>query len=580
MSEAASALVEQPQPFATHGMLIFLDTSEKTIDKPGNIVVSSALFVALHQKPAPIIATTHSMKLIVETPTLTELAESSEDFHSELMAVAGFIKEGLAIPDKDLRNIKSYLEHHRGSVIKERLNFNIHDWVIKELSPHLLLLIPRDYIENMQKKYPHQSQASFSSTELSLGLKINALVSIESFTDYIKAYQPLTDPIQYQTVVAENFTHAVQKIFITNAEYAKVYERAAAKPQLPTWMFFLMGHGKVGEIVGLSIKQFKMFVDFLEKISTKLLAYVSCFGGGQNIEAVYKEAQNTLLKSYPFAILVSGIADTTVNSPIAYGQIIKNGFITYDFGKFFSVASHADTVNFAELFSYVYPESQEIDIYNTAQLKLPGMPWFNVIDQKRKIASIGNVLTEIRNIPLNVTEFFNIKEPLALLLRPNYVPFPLIISTSYMPVLIATNPEKVIFIDRLEVPNITFEQFLASFDQLQKEYGTYTYIFGKLNLKNKEEYENLVLVIRDKNRYVLTLPKEYPAARYNPSSLLGWEGVNNKAVVDLQKILKQHAGSARVQEVLRAATMLPSKKEIESEESLQLPPLIQGVTRY
>ena len=398
----ASSLPVQP----TNGLLIILD------DEDLNSMGATALAQAIFEKASPLVVSASSIAQVYQEHSAAELTELEKRFH-ELNALP---------PDKwtekdCIDEVKTFI------ALKANLNAQTaDDWIIKEINPSLYLLLHKSYLT--EKRIPtdavieYHDQAPLTAVEMQLGLKVNHMRTVKATA--IKKPTP-------QPELADYFTEALRKnsLFITNSEYTQEFSEYHS-----AWSIFIVGHGLMHTMVaGIALDEFKEFLSFLEnKVSTKLLYYVSCFGAGENSHRLYSSSYNNTQegvdKTYPFAIITQALTDATV-----YIQFFK-----VKFTQFLHLATTSDCINYRELAACITPDLNDprLAVGNLAQVKFPGLEWFSVIDES-KVVSIGSVLAKTRTAPLNIETFFKKKgeqaRPLAILLYTQNIPFELIINS-------------------------------------------------------------------------------------------------------------------------------------------------------
>ena len=176
-----------------------------------------------------------------------------------------------------------------------QLTFNANDWDVYKPTNDFTLFIPHAYTQAI-------GAHGLSSTALDLahGLRLSTLHKY-TFEDLRKSLSTQDDLDQY------NFCH----IFVENKEYKK----PAVTTQCPQWVFYMYGHGWAEtDIVGMPISQFKKEIMpfFAQAITTKLLAYSSCYANGLNTEIIYGD-NNACASQYPFPIIAESMYDRVVN---------------------------------------------------------------------------------------------------------------------------------------------------------------------------------------------------------------------------------------------------------------------------
>jgi len=411
----------------SNGLLIFLDDSENNeaggAGEFGGLSQQCAL--ALIQEAGPLIV---SASLIVNISKAAKPLGSSRKLFKRYEEITH-----KAIDLRTYEESKELKEIWVDVIDFDRIAAK--NWVIKKINDSLYLLLPQNYLQekNVTKKdvTMFDEKGPLTETEYRLGFKVNhmpTVISVESiqcsgnhgFADYFM--QSVWDTINNKS-----------SVFVTNEEYREV-----KKYDIPTWSVYITGHGSVNNAIAhLSIVQFKEFLDFLQrKVVTKLLYYVACYGAGVNNELLYKDVEAGIHTTYSYPIITHALTDasTVVGGMILWitwwGKLkIAHGINYYDFFKKMvtSNENYGDIV--AELMKY--PDEFKKAQY-LAQIKLPGLPWFSVVDEDA-VVSIGSVLAKTRTAPLTIETFFAKKgkkaQPQALLLYAHTMPFEFVINT-------------------------------------------------------------------------------------------------------------------------------------------------------
>lgn len=392
------------EPFATHGLLIFLDDVEDYIGS-----LSGSFLAAFVQEAGPIIA---SASLIVnvrdaQTPSEADPKKLFERFKEIISKLSSATKEILEEEKKIILSVTKF---------GERATDN---WVIKEINANLYLLLPKYYLNSrgIQEVDAHlfSPQAALTLTEQLLGLKVNHMKTVDVAA--IKKPQPRP--------VKDYFVQDLSNIFITKRDY-----KAEKNSSIPTWAVYSKGHGLMNRfIVSLSLDHFKAFLTFLEdNLLTKLLLYDSCYAAGINAEILYKDAEKAINKTYSFAIVTSAITDAVSFSYHISLIVDRNGelqpYAFEKFDEFLDYATSVPLVNFKQLVSLILNVT-----HNIPQIKFPGLPWFSALDND-KVISIGSILAKTRTKPLNLAHFFKKEnaDVRGILFYAHDIPFELIVT--------------------------------------------------------------------------------------------------------------------------------------------------------
>jgi hypothetical protein len=431
------------QPFSTHGLLIFLDDSEKSIR-----ALVKDVYPALEQKAAPILVSTSLLiTLFVRTPTLTKLTELTgdkkyveiDDYYNRLQKrLAELIGNKKGVDPAEQERIVSLLNKEfsqpafdettkipalgytkKGAVanalLRQNIHFNPTEWIIKSVDAdrRLFLLVPKNYrnalnefdFANYTPGAPHAATAPCTEVEYKTGLKIDHMRTVTDF------FKELADIHETDTEFADYFMKAVvnqttknSDIFVTNVEYA------AKKYPLPKWTIFISGHGDVGQMqTSLSIQDFSEFLNFLRRINTTLFIYITCYAIGSNENVLYKDLEKpTVATTYPFIIVAEGATDTTIGS---YYELAVENFELADinfeskrfqFKKYFynefikkSTQVVSDKFDLAQLISTVIPlKAHGAGQITIPQIRLPGGDWQPVAHTTNRIAFLANIFAK------------------------------------------------------------------------------------------------------------------------------------------------------------------------------------------
>jgi hypothetical protein len=346
----------------------------------------------------------------------------------------------------------------RRALIKRVVVFKQDEWLVKRIDADLVLLVPQSYIQKIKARGVKAQARGFSELEALLGLQVDHMEAIANLIESAQQYKNMGGYV--------NFATALNKIFVPRTAYAqeKPAEEGAKKNVtlgtyfVPTWAIFMNGHGGPNvSVAGLPLAQFRQVLDFFATyITVRLLAYLSCYAAGVNTKLLYVDAKTRIVKDYPFAIVTGALTDAptaTLSFLVPFDAFasedidFKRGTLKLrhylDFLGFVQQMSTLDTIDYSKAISPVLKNAQGLmgyfelsneqrskgtrssDITDTPQLKLPGIPWFNVIDSNRRLVSIGKTLALHRTQDLNVIKFFKIDKPLGILLYTNRVPFKL-----------------------------------------------------------------------------------------------------------------------------------------------------------
>jgi len=378
--------------YAPKGIFIYLDDSENS-DNPG--AISKIALKNISDDVGPIIISAHTLNLLCKVGPVS----------------IGF----------------SHTETIDGEKISAILNTS---WIIKNISDHLYLLIPKSYLLKIGIDSALVDQYlpnAISDTELKLGLKVNHMKS--STVAEVKAKESSSFILaNYFLPALYNENTRTSDTFCIRSDYQN--DQNTHNIPLPLWSIYMSGHGmaKYTIILGLSIPDFKKVLDFFNtKINTRLLVYTSCYAAGQNIKEIYNDITSPIQKTYSFAIIIQGITDTSVHSMS----------LAREFKPFFETVTTTDLIDYKKATSHILPT---LDPQDTPQIRLPGTQWFSILAAQNNVVQIGKTLAENRGTrPLDVNTYFN-TTPKILLLYAQHIPFELIFQGKTMPTIISMVP--------------------------------------------------------------------------------------------------------------------------------------------
>lgn len=415
------------------GLLIFLDQDEKEYAD----ALTDELFIALAQKPGPILVSTSLLK-----NAFSEYGKNIYDASYENLFQSAIAK---SIPQernrelirlfKELRQFqykqlgKKYIPRWAAYkyISLKAIRFNPKEWVIKKVNKFLHLLIPYTYLQNqtinIQDVLEYNPQ-TISDTELMLGLRINHMETV-TIENILQIPEPASQP-HYVIKTLYDEASGTSDIFCVREEYLN---RSIA---IPVWTILIDGHGKYrSEIATIKIHDFKKLLHFLEhKILCKLLVYDTCYSGGINIQEVYQDTTRNLQNTYSFPIIMHALTDAGVRSATLHIELNRNNYElqvinNISFTSFLQAAKKADITDYTNVVKYIFKLGQKMQPNDAPQIKMPGLEWFSILD-KDQVIGIGHILASSRNFnsPLKIVTFFK-KDPRILLLYASDIPFTL-----------------------------------------------------------------------------------------------------------------------------------------------------------
>jgi len=269
--------------YPTQGLVILLDDDEcETLVKTGTPnfgAVTMQTWSALLQQ-VPMLVSTSLLKNIFTSP------------HGN--------------PPMNLKNAP-LKEQKLGANDLVRRSFKPDEWMIRQVSDALILLLPKKMVKGTGSAVPTR----ITERELTLGLKIDHMkpLVVKTFFALLATYQvPST---------SDYFIDALSKVFVTCPEY----ERYNAQAQQPQWTFYLSGHGELGKnIAELSFADFRKMLNFFEdqpvcrEIRVQCLIINSCYATGTNATLAYKNIGDQEEKSYSFPIIMNTSVDAAAVS--------------------------------------------------------------------------------------------------------------------------------------------------------------------------------------------------------------------------------------------------------------------------
>lgn len=572
-SEPIPASKEQPQPFASHAMAIFLDGEDWRTYNNQLEAFSLLLASTLEEKDIPLFLVSTSLvynlwtfptyeqliakeknkslkalytrdKKQVELLIKTVKSTSSQGMAKTLAAVNKIAKK--FNPKNDEKLVKKSTTPE-DLLIRKLLYFNDSDWIIKTINQNLLLFIPKTYLQTMRQQFDKNSSIlgtdHFSRDELALGIAFESFPTIHSLNTYIKKYTSY-----YQENSDLDFITYFPILFINRAWY-QTKDNNPATP--PTWAFYLVGHGEINSLItGLSIPGFQKFLSSLSEINTKLLAYSSCYAAGTNTETIYKNEKSQLLKEYPFPIAVEAFTDAQINYYWIHTPFFKILPSNIDLKKkrlkISSIVSFQDFIketskpftNYPSILAPVFPgiKKKKFGITQSPLIKLPNFPWFNVIDMHKEIALIGSTMAQTRTKPLNVVTHFK-RKPETIALQSTYIPFPLIIPMNTMPTIVSMVPGNTnSYFEEIAV-DASWESFIAAFKVIAQSPLRRIFFIKKLVVKDKGKKTTFLNLVIDSNKEKLTFyqfPQSAKSQLYDQKKKK-WNPMNPKTAQSLFK---------------------------------------------
>lgn len=447
------------------GVLFFSDESESEFSG----AISKAFFFALEQKAGPILVSgclfnaflraskeidakyaAGSLKdnpfveLVTKTPQLLQNAKDPAD---TTKIISDFFASGDIVARINLSvKKKQYQEIWQAMLLNRMINFD--DWLVFEVdsSRLLYLLIPYDYIGKIASELVRdKSSIAKNIPKISwlLGFKLYTMLLVP--TAELKLLPEKACSVGLYNASLLTF---LDNIFITQQEY---YQQKKTDMS-PAWTLYLTGHGYPGRTVaGINLREFSRMLDFLEKnIATKLFVYDSCFAAGQNAEEIYRDLLRVGSKKiylYPLVTAALTDASTSVSFPNFFGEhgkliIMEKKLVPQydlDFADFLNRALSSEVpLDFSHIVAPVIPLAERSGLHGpsktAAQVRLPGLPWFSVVDAQNRVVSFGPVLaTAYEGKKLDVLKFFMQQQEISPQKRARPAPFAILLYTTNIP---------------------------------------------------------------------------------------------------------------------------------------------------
>lgn len=475
--------VGQSNQQPTHTMLMFLDESE--VGLGDTEAVSRSFLVAIAQKACPILVSRHLLINALARPTLSQLAarDYKNDKEKESYIDAKKIydenlqqlkKADMSEDEKETIRFSLANLEITGSPINnatsegfllETVDFKPDEWLMFATPGYsMYLLIPRSYATNVA----------------SLGLKTASLLAPQKELREALVNGHMIENQALDTNVY--FLPTLEALFITRQEQQKMNQAS------PQWVIYALGHGEIDKgIISLSLKNFPTFLDFLDKkLNTKLLAYVSCYASGKNLQTVYGNLKEGAIKTYSYPIATQGIADIAMSkyhvkvthatkAELRHLEINpKTGKLSLKtnahFDSFVHDVEHDEIINFKDTLKNILYYTENLN--EIPLLRLPGLEWFNVVDVDDAVVSIGTVLAKTQDQPFSLKSYYERRvkkggELKGVLLYTPVIPFELIVDTNKMPRFISMMPGNALH----EFDKISVSTKIESFDNIRKAFS-------------------------------------------------------------------------------------------------------------
>lgn len=336
--------------------------------------------------------------------------------------------------------------------------FREEDWVIKKVSDHLVLFIPRGLIHGTGLPFsgiPASTVANdLTDGELRLGLKIDHLPTINK-KDIAKLSSGHADEYflsafsdGYEIDRNQGLKNSVlirsgaSRFFVLNKDYARYHWPREKRPR---WTIVVHGHGEQNK--NIAALEFSTFKDFLRLIETTLqlnsLIVSSCYSAGVNIKEVFSQPDVQFSgETFNYPIILQALTDAPTVQLLSVEreertqrQILKTN---HNYVKFYKKAvSASQAQNFLEMIQSIFPVVPDSNFYgftftkywgNAPQIRLPGLSYFSPLAGQNKIVKFDSILvnSHSKERALNINRFFN-GIPSAILLSQPDINFEIVI---------------------------------------------------------------------------------------------------------------------------------------------------------
>jgi hypothetical protein len=482
--ELQDIVVDKYNAAKKRGIFIFLDDSEAySLDPQGKKHLgpaSTSTLLAIVQTAGPILASGSILNHIFQTPARQDsYAPILTQFHSI---------------------------------------FDPRDWIIRRVKTaqnqgysELYCLIPKKYYNAQQHVFNQlKNPDQISPLEALLGIKIDHMEPIpdqtlEELRAYLakkyNTYNQQTYPLLAQST-GSDFIINLPNLFVPKSYYFK------NKQQAPQWVVVLAGHGGFqSAIASIPLKRFKTLLDYLEtQLSTLFFIYTSCDAAGFNSQKAFNEEFGELIgrasaQTYSFYIITQALTDAPTSGPIISfnaAQILESNTYYHLFMR----SIFADPREYKTALTHIFPsiKSQGM-IFDTPQVRLPFMyTWIPLTEFDQAIVPITEIMSLTRKKALAVKPYSvetkkaasALKDPAAILLYANRVPFPIKVTTKTIPAFVSMAPGNTAhFIDELDMGDLDFTDFQTKhFPQ----YGSRKlFWFAKIKTKDSLTLKDVVI---------------------------------------------------------------------------------------
>lgn len=412
------------------------------------------------------------------------------------------------------------------------MDFAFEDWIIRRVSEHFVLLIPKRYLKDkgitsIPASKTEEDPVSITEFELDMGLRIDHLPILSDkkiFLEYI--LQPTsTSKIHGLALAKEEFYKIIDgkdALFLTQARYKGNHHK------IPAWNIYWKAHGGFGYIVaGLAQPELRVLLLFLNNfIRTKTLTLFSCYTQS-NLQKAYQDLtqRNYLEDSETRSrysehwsehwyrnILFNKQPEVTLKFTVIASSLMDNCVTTLGFGL-----SH----NFLDFFKYLNnaPNSKHLTQAcesllalqhysgNMPTIKIAGQKWNKILDASNVI-TIDSIMGSVRNKPLHIGDPKKSSFPhkklgrakeMIIALYAQQIKTPLVIDKNgedccFVSMLPENEKNRIHYIETLDAQSMNLDTLYKAFFKLDDQNTFSNYAIKKVTLKDDNKIFNVHIV--------------------------------------------------------------------------------------
>lgn len=413
----------------THPLFIFLDSQE--INNTETIFVCDNALAALQQKAGPVLVSGFVLSVLFN--------------HEELSCrIAARIKCFRLVYERQdkaqVADAAKYIENQARDQADTFIDsFDSQQWVIRQVSEDLFLLVPVQYLgiggddtatidEALDVRCGFNTRAMKPIQEIEDNKQADVIASY--FSSKGNEYKQKALGQTLDTLLAAQLIGAFKKNGIF------------AQGTTHTYVMCIMGHGlsdfMIAEIPikclrGQKVSFFHELLDLCAtKVPTKALIYNSCYAAGITGHSVYGDVTAQCgARTYPFTIVTGVIADAPTGvswSNNAHGFVVPEP--RFDL---FTQEIKENTIDYTEALARLLPVVQRpfgmngLEYASVPQLRMPYSPCFSPVfdSEAGEVVTITKVVAATREDPLIIDRTVK-----AILVAATQVPFPIIIDNS------------------------------------------------------------------------------------------------------------------------------------------------------